>query len=37
MKTKYFLFWGFGLALFVISCNRDEVEFDAPSKKRDFR
>ena len=34
MKTKYFFFFfGFWLALFVISCNRDEIEFDAPSKK----
>ena len=36
MKTKYFLFFGFWLALFVISCNRDEIEFDAPSKKLRF-
>ena len=36
MKTKYFLFFGFWLALFVISCNRDDIEFDAPSKKLRF-
>ncbi len=31
-----FFFFGFWLALFVISCNRDEIEFDAPSKKLRF-
>lgn len=36
-EDKIFSFFGFWLALFVISCNRDEIEFDAPSKNSDFR
>ena len=35
MKTKYFLF-SVLVGSFVISCNRDEIEFDAPSKKLRF-
>lgn len=35
-EDKIFSFFGFWLALFVISCNRDEIEFDAPGKKLRF-
>ena len=36
MKTKHILFFGFWLALFVISCNRDDISFDTPSQKLRF-
>lgn len=36
MKTKYILFFGFWLELFVVSCNRDDFNFDAPSQKLRF-
>lgn len=36
MKTKHFLFFGFWLAIFVISCNRDEITFDLPTQKLRF-
>ena len=35
-EDKIFSFFGFWLAFFVISCNRDEIEFDAPNKKLRF-
>lgn len=36
MKTKYIFFFGFWLALFMISCNRDDFNFDLPSQKLRF-
>lgn len=36
MKTKYILFFSFWLALFVVSCNRDDISFDSPSQKLKF-
>ena len=36
MKTKYILFSSFWLALFVVSCNRDDISFDSPSQKLKF-
>lgn len=36
MKTKYILFFGFWLALFMISCNRDDFNFEMPSQKLRF-
>lgn len=36
MKAKHILFFSFWVALFVISCNRDDISFDAPSQKLRF-
>lgn len=36
MKTKHILFFGFWLALFAVSCNRDDINFDTPSQKLSF-
>lgn len=36
MKTRHILFLGFWLALFIISCNRDDISFDTPSQKLRF-
>ena len=36
MKTKYILFFGFWLALFAISCNRDDFNFEVPTQKLSF-
>ena len=36
MKTKYILFFSFWLALFAISCNRDDFNFEVPTQKLSF-
>lgn len=36
MKTKYILFFGFWLAVFTVSCNRDDFNFETPSQKLKF-